>query len=131
MKSPEPVWLRIEAIIALHDRSLSLHGGPPGIRDEGLLVSALERPKNRFFYEGETDLAALAATYAVAVAANHPFVDGNKRAAFEAMILFLGLNGLRLAADKVDSINTMLRVAAGEIDIEPLAAWIKANSVAR
>lgn len=94
-------------------------------------MSALERPKNRYFYEGQSDVAALAATYAVGVASNHPFVDGNKRAAFEAMILFLGLNGVRLAADKVDCINTMLGVAAGEIDIEPLTAWIGANSVAR
>src|SRR5690606_38915009 len=106
MTPTEPVWLRIEAIIALHDRSLSLHGGPAGIRDHGLLESALDRPKNRFLYEGESDVAVLAATYAVGVASNHPFVDGNKRAAFEAMLLFLGLNGLRLAAEKVDSITT-------------------------
>jgi death on curing protein len=128
MTGRDPVWIEKAAIIALHDRSLALHGGPSGIRDEGLLESALQRPINRYFYEGEQDLMALAATYAVGVASNHPFVDGNKRAAYAALILFLALNGRPLRADKVDAINTMLGVAAGKIDIDTLAAWLRDNT---
>ncbi len=130
MTGSEPVWLQKQALIVLHDRSLALHGGPEGIRDEGLLESALERPKTRFFYEAESRIAALAATYGVGIASNHPFVDGNKRAAYQAIILFLALNGVPLAGDKVDAINTMTAVAAGEIDIDALADWIRANSAA-
>lgn len=130
MTEPEPEWLEKQAIITLHDRSLAIHGGPSGLRDEGLLESALQRPLNRFAYEGEASLAALAATYAVALASNHPFVDGNKRAAYQTMILFLALNGAPLRADPVDAINTMLGVAAGQIDVDTLAAWIRANSAA-
>ncbi|MBN8552384.1 MAG: type II toxin-antitoxin system death-on-curing family toxin [Caulobacterales bacterium] len=125
-----PVWIEKEALVVLHDRTLALHGGPTGVRDEGLLESALQRPINRYLYENETSLAVLAATYAVGVASNHPFIDGNKRAAYQALILFLALNGSPLQADKVDATVTMLRVAAGEIDIDPLAAWIRANSTA-
>lgn len=128
MTAREPVWVRKEALIALHDRSLALHGGPGGIRDEGLLQSALQRPINRFLYEQETDLSVLAGTYAVGIASNHPFVDGNKRAAFQALLLFLALNGQPLRADSVDATMTMLAVAAGQIDIDPLAQWIAANS---
>ena len=130
MTTREPIWIEKQAIVALHDRSLALHGGPSGIRDEGLLESALQRPRNRFFYEGEASIAALAATYGVGVASNHPFVDGNKRAAYQAVILFLALNGAPLGGDRVEAINTMLGVASGEIDIEALAAWIRLNSVA-
>ena len=113
----------------LHDRTLALHGGPSGIRDDGLLESALQRPKNRFHYENETDICVLAATYAVGVASNHPFVDGNKRTAYQAMILFLALNGRPLNADKVEAIRVMLSVAAGEIGIDDLAEWLRRNTV--
>ncbi len=92
------------------------------------MASALQRPINRFFYEGETDLLVLAATYAVGIASNHPFVDGNKRAAYAALILFLALNGRRLVADKVDAITTMFAVAAGDIDIDALAVWLRDNT---
>lgn len=122
-----PEWVELEAIMALHARSIALHGGAAGVRDQGLLESALERPKNRFRYDGVADLAVLAATYCVAVAANHPFVDGNKRAAFACLLLFLRLNGLRLVADRVDATRTVLSVAAGELDIERLAKWIASN----
>jgi death-on-curing protein len=130
MTGREPIWLEKQAIIALHDRSLALHGGPPGIRDEGLLDSALQRPLNRFAYENETRLSVLAATYAVGVASNHPFIDGNKRAAYQAMILFLALNEAPLTADRVDATVTMLSVAAGDMDIDTLADWIRRNSAA-
>ncbi|WP_339928854.1 type II toxin-antitoxin system death-on-curing family toxin [uncultured Brevundimonas sp.] len=130
MSPYEPVWLEKAALIALHDRTLALHGGPVGLRDEGLLDSALKRPIHRRVYDNEASLAVLAATYAVGVASNHPFVDGNKRAAYQAMILFLALNGAPLEPDAVDAIRTMQAVAAGEIDIESLADWIRANSAA-
>ncbi len=129
MTRREPTWLEQAAIIALHDRSLALHSGPSGIRDIGLLDLALQRPLNRFQYEGETDLAVLAATYAVGIASDHPLIDGNKRAAYQALILFLALNRSPLVADKVEAIETMLRVAAGEIDIDALANWVRANIV--
>lgn len=125
----EPVWVRIEAFKVLHERSLALHGGPSGVRDEGLLESALERPKNRFHYEGVDDVVELAATYAVAVSSNHPFVDGNKRAAFHAMTLFLRLNGLRLVADQADAARTIFKLAAGELDIPALTEWLRTRVV--
>ena len=128
MSGGEPVWLEQQALIVLHDRTLALHGGPSGVRDEGLLESALQRPRNLFHYEGETDICALAAAYAVGVASNHPFVDGNKRTAYQAMILFLALNGRPLRADKVEAIRTMLAVAAGEIGTEDLADWLRRNT---
>ena len=130
MSPSEPVWLEKAALIALHDRTLALHGGPPGIRDEGLLDSALQRPIHRRLHDDEPSLAVLAATYAVGVASNHPFVDGNKRAPYQAMILFLALNGTPLRPDRVEAIRTVQAVAAGEIDIDTLAEWIRANSAA-
>lgn len=124
----EPNWILKAAILVLHDRSIALHGGVPGLRDEGLLESALARPANRFHYEGETDVCVLAATYLVAVAANHPFADGNKRAAFLAAGLFLRKNGLRLAAAQPDAARRVLAVAAGDHDFDALADWIRAHS---
>ena len=125
MSAVEPIWVHVEAIRVLHERSLAVHGGPSGVRDSGLLESALERPRNRFVYEGTTDVFELAATYAVAVSGNHPFVDGNKRAAFHAMALFLRLNGLRLKADQADAARTIFKLAAGELDIPALADWLR------
>ncbi len=123
----EPVWVEREALVVLHDRSLATHGGAEGIRDSGLLDSALMRLQNRYHYEGVADLAELAATYAIAVASNHPFVDGNKRAAFQCLSMFLRLNGSRLKARQADAALTMLAVAAGKVDQQMLAAWVRAN----
>jgi len=123
----EPRWHTKAGLMLLHDRSLTLHGGSPGLRDEGLLESALARPENRFAYEGLDDIAALAATYAVAISSNHPFIDGNKRTAFLAAGLFLEKNGLRLVASPADAALTMFAVAASEIDIEGLTAWLRSN----
>jgi death-on-curing protein len=125
----EPVWVRIEAIKVLHERSLALHGGPSGVRDGGLLESALDRPRNRFHYDSVSDLIELAATYAVAVSGNHPFADGNKRAAFHAMTLFLRLNGKRLVADQADAARTIFRLAAGEISEVELTDWLRTRVV--
>jgi death-on-curing protein len=128
--SAEPRWPEKQSLLVLHDRSIALHGGAPGLRDEGLLESALARPLNRFQYEGIDDVCVLAATYLVAIASNHPFVDGNKRAAFLAAGLFLRLNGRRLVAEQADAARAVLAVAAGQRDIEQLAEWIRARSIA-
>ncbi len=105
-------------------------GGAPGIRDDGLLESALARPVNRWGYEGVEDVRDLAATYAVGLAKNHPFVDGNKRAAFLALGLFLDLNGWTLTAEDDDATAVFLGVASGEVTEDALAAWVRANSAA-
>ena len=125
---PEPVWIEYEAMLALHDRSLAMHGGAEGLRDPGLLESALMRPKNRHHYEGVDDIPELAATYASGISSNHPFADGNKRAAFQALTLFLRLNGFRLAADQVEATRTMVKLAAGELEVVALADWIRTNA---
>lgn len=123
----EPIWLRIEAILALHDESISEHGGAPGIRDLGLLESALARPQNRFAYEN-VDVAALAAAYAFGIVRNHPFTDGNKRAGFLAAIVFLEINGLHFNATEEDATLTFLSLAAGDLEEDALAQWLRANS---
>jgi death-on-curing protein len=126
--SQEPVWLDKQAVLLLHQESLAQFGGATGLRDEGLLDSALARPLNRFHYEGIDDAAQLAAAYGYGLAKNHAFVDGNKRAAFLAVGLFLALNGKRLNADPVDATRTILALAAGELGEAALAQWIIANS---
>lgn len=122
----EPVWLRLEAILAAHDDQLAEHGGGVGVRDQGLLQSALARPLNLLVY-GEPSRPRLAAAYAFGIARNHPFVDGNKRTAMVAAELFLALNGFDLTADDVEVVATFLALAAGEIAEEELAAWIGRN----
>jgi death-on-curing protein len=122
----EPVWLDVEIVIDLHSEQLALFGGPEGIRDHGLLESALGRPLNKFAY-GETDLAALAAAYAFGLARNHPFVDGNKRAAFGAMIVFLGLNDIDFLVPPESATAIILALAAGEVGEEGLTRWIRDN----
>src|SRR4051794_16386955 len=122
-----PRWLSKEAVLVLHDRSIALHGGASGINSENLLESALTRPANHLHYEGETDLCALAAIYLIAIASNHPFIDGNKRAAFLAAGLFLRRNGRRLTASQPDAARVVLSVAAGEREMAPLAEWLRKN----
>lgn len=123
-------WVDKRLLLVLHDESLAMHGGLSGIRDEGLLDSALARPEHLAVY-GEPDIAALAASYGVGLAKNHPFVDGNKRAAFLAVGLFLMINGRKLTASQVDATLTVLAVAAGEMDEVGLGEWIRRNSAAR
>ena len=123
-------WIDKRVLLLLHDESLAEHGGASGMRDEGLLDSALARPLNLANY-GNPDIADLAASYTLGLAKNHAFVDGNKRAAFLSMGLFLYINGYRLAASQPDATVTMLAVAAGEIDDATLAAWIRQHSVKR
>lgn len=119
-----------QVLLMLHEESLAEHGGAPGLRDEGLLESALARPLNLVHY-GKPDAAALAASYGVGLAKNHPFVDGNKRAAFLAVGLFLALNGWRLQATQAEATLTMLAVAAGDLSEEAFAAWLRAHTAPR
>ena len=124
------VWIDPRAILAIHDEQLAEHGGGSGLRDQGLLESALARPINLAAYE-DPDVAALAASYTVGLAKNHPFVDGNKRTAFVALELFLALNGHELMAGDADCVVTMLAVAAGDIEEAELAEWIRQNVTKR
>lgn len=123
-------WLDKRLLIILHDESLALHGGASGIRDEGLLDSALNRAANLAHYS-EPDFAELAAAYGVGLAKNHAFVDGNKRVAFLAVGLFLGMNGYKLKTTPVDATLTMLGVASGEVPEAEFADWIRANPMDR
>lgn len=125
----EPRWISKKALLLLHEESLATFGGAFGLRDEGLLDSALARPRNVHFYNPESTMADLAASYGVGLAKNHAFVDGNKRVAFLSIGVFLAINGLKLAASQLDAIQTILAVAAGELDERGLAAWIQKNSV--
>ena len=120
----EPRWISKEALLLLHEESLSEFGGTRGLRDEGLLESALARPKNTHAYNPAATLAELAASYGYGIAKNHAFVDGNKRAAFLCIGLFLTINGYRLSASQADAIETMLAVAAGTLTEQDLARWI-------
>ena len=122
----QPVWLSVEDVIALHAEQLAIFGGPEGLRDRGLLESALARPLNLWAYESP-DLAALAAAYAFGLAKNHPFIDGNKRAAFAAMMVFLRLNGIKFAPDPAEATAAIVDLAAGEVDEDGLARWIGDN----
>ncbi len=117
-------WVDRNILLLLHDESLASHGGASGIRDEGLLDSALSRPLNLALY-GEPDIADLAASYAFGLAKNHPFVDGNKRAAFLSIGLFLYMNGKILMASQTDATLTIMAVAAGERTETDLAIWIR------
>jgi death-on-curing protein len=120
----EPIWLDVEILIDLHAEQLALFGGPDGIRDQGMLESALGRPINKFTYG---DLAALAAAYAFGIARNHPFIDGNKRAAFGAIIVFLGLNDIDFLVPPESATAMILALAAGEVNEEGLTRWIRDN----
>jgi len=118
-----PEWLDIQIVLDFHAEQLAFFGGVDGVRDVGLLESALARPINKFAY-GETDLATLAAAYGFGIARNHPFVDGNKRTALASMIVFLGLNRIDLDAPAEEATAIVLSLAAGEITEDALAHWI-------
>lgn len=119
-------WVNRDVLLLLHDESLAEHGGASGLRDEGLLDSALARPLNLVAY-GAPDAADLAAAYGAGLAQNHPFVDGNKRAAFLAIGLFLMANGYRLRASQVEATLTILELAAGQLPEPDLAQWIRTH----
>lgn len=120
------MWIEESLVLTIHGEQLAEHGGAEGLRDRGLLESALARPLNRAAY-GEPDAAELAAAYGFDVARNHPFVDGNKRTAFVLTELFLVLNGYELVAEDADCLVAMLAVAAGDMDEAAFAGWIRSN----
>lgn len=120
------VWIEESVAWAVHEAQLSEHGGSAGIRDAGLLKSALARPQNLAAY-GAPDVAELAASYGYGVARNHPFIDGNKRTAFVCVELFLVLNGYALGATDADCVTTMLALAAGDLAEADFAAWLRAS----
>lgn len=122
----EPTWVREAVALAVHDRQLAEHGGGIGLRDAGGLDSALARPRNRWEY-GEDDFAVLTAAYAFGIARNHPFADGNKRTAWVVANLFLDLNGFELTFDEADAIDTVERLAAGELSEDELADWFRGH----
>lgn len=123
----EPVWLSRVVIDAIHDDQLREHGGLPDVRDENALESALVRPRQKWHYADEPDLAALAAAYAFGLVRNHPYRDGNKRIGFLAMVTFLGLNGREFEATDEEVITQMLALADSRVSEEQLAAWIRAH----
>jgi death on curing protein len=126
----EPIWLDARDANAIHERQLAEHGGGQGVRDQGLLESALARAKNRWAY-GDDDPAILAAAYAFGIARNHPFVDGNKRTAWVIARLFLVMNGHRLVFTPADAITFMLALAAGDLSEEQVADWFRERIAAR
>jgi death-on-curing protein len=128
----EPIWIDSTDAIIMHDRELAMHGGSAGIRDNGLLESALARPKNHWAYaESEPSLVILAAALAFGISSNHPFVDGNKRTALVASFTFLDVNGLEVTATQEGAYLTILGLAAGEVSEEELAAWFERNTQPR
>jgi death-on-curing protein len=125
----EPVWIDLGVVLAIHDQQLAEHGGQPGVRDRGLLESAMARPQNQFAY-GEHALPRLAASYAFGISRNHPFLDGNKRTSLVVAELFLGLNGVELTASDAECVRTFLALAAGDLTEEELTEWIAAHATA-
>jgi death-on-curing protein len=125
-EAQEPAWVTYNQAIAIHSRQLRRFGGAPGLRDEGMLQSALQRPANKWQYE-QAELPELAAAYAYGLAKNHAFVDGNKRIAFMTMLVFLRKNGVRFAPTQAHATKIILGLAAGEVSEESLARWIRDN----
>ncbi|MEH2479592.1 death-on-curing protein [Nitrobacteraceae bacterium AZCC 2146] len=122
----EPFWLSRQMIVAIHDEQLTIHGGASGLRDEGMLESALDRARNKWTYE-KGELAELAAAYAFGIARNHPFIDGNKRTALLALYTFLGVNGIDFDVPEAEAASIIISLAAGEVSEESLTRWIRDN----
>ena len=122
----EPSWLTRQIVVAIHDEQLAIHGGAGGLRDEGMLEAALDRPRNRSAYES-AELAELAAAYAFGIARNHLFVDGDKRTSLLALYTFLGVNGIDFVVAEADAAAMILALAAGEVNEEGLIRWIRDN----
>jgi death-on-curing protein len=122
----EPEWLTVTMTVAIHDEQLAVHGGLAGMRDAALLESALDRPRNKWAYE-RAELPELAAAYGYGIAKNHPFVDGNKRSSLLAIYTFLGINDINFLVPEAEAAAMIFALAAGEIDEQNLARWIRDN----
>ena len=123
----DPIWIDERDALALHDRLLALDGGAPGLRDPGLLQSALARARQLHAYGGNPNLMDMAAAYTAGIVRNHPFIDGNKRTGFLIGVLFLELNGFHFIATEESAAQVILSLAAGSLDEPSLAAWLRAN----
>lgn len=128
MKKKEPIWIEERDALAIHDRLLALHGGAIGLRDRGLLESALARPRQHYAYAGESDVVEMAALYTAAIVRNHPFVDGNKRTGFVIGVLFLELHGFDFKASEEDATQAVMALAAGTLDEGGYTAWLRENA---
>lgn len=124
----EPKWLALAMVQAIHEESLAAFGGAPGVRDDAVLESTLAKPRNLFAYAREPTIYDLAASYCSGVVRNHPFIDGNKRAGLLAARAFLFLNGYEFEPEEADEVNVILDLAAGAIDDQALAEWLRANT---
>jgi death-on-curing protein len=127
VKTKEPLWIEERDVWAIHDRLLAVDGGGTGLRDRGLLQSALARPRQYHVYAERADLVAMAALYTAGIVRNHPFVDGNKRTGFVVGVLFLELNGFHFKASEEDATQAIRNLAAGTLDEAAFAAWLRAN----
>jgi death on curing protein len=127
LKTKEPRWIETRDALAIHDRLLALHGGAPGLRDRGLLESALARPRQHHAYGSFPDSVEMAGLYTAGVVRNHPFVDGNKRSGFVIGVLFLELNGCDFEASEPDATQAVTSLAAGTLDEAGYTAWLRAN----
>ena len=126
----EPVWIDARDALMLHDRLLALHGGAAGVRDDGLLQSALARPQQHYAYADTLDLIEMATAYTAGIVRNHPFVDGNKRTGFVVGILFLELNGYRFTATQESAAQAVIALAAGTLDEADYTSFLRANTEA-
>lgn len=131
MSRKEPIWIDERDVLAVHDRLLAAHGGLPGLRDRGLLESALARPRQHYSYAEKVDIIEMAALYTIGVVQNHPFVDGNKRAGFLAGAMFLELNGFDFFGSEGDVIQAVFALAAGDLDEAGYAKWLRSNTKSR
>ncbi len=128
MKKKEPLWIEERDALAIHDRLLALHGGGVGLRDRGLLESALARPRQHHAYAKTPDMVEMAALYTAGIVRNHPFVDGNKRTGFVVGVLFLELQGFQFKASEEDATQAVMGLAAGTLDEAGYAEWLRLNA---
>jgi death on curing protein len=127
-KSEEPLWIETRDVLAIHDRHLAFHGGAVGLRDSGLLESALARPRQHYAYSESPSIIEMAALYTAGIVRNHPFVDGNKRTGFVVGVLFVELNGFDFRASEADATQAVMGLAAGNLDEAGYAAWLQENT---
>ena len=131
MKKKEPLWIEARDVLAIHDRLLALYGGAAGLRDRGLLKSALARPRQSYTYSETSDVIEMAALYTAGIVRNHPFIDGNKRTGFVIGVLFLELHGFDFKASEADATQAVMALAAGTLDEAGYAAWLRESAKRR